>query len=109
MANKFKKNDTVKIITGKDKGKVSKILKFFPKLNKALVSGVNIVKKHTKPSKLNPKGGIEQREMTIHTSNIMHVDPDTNSVSKIGFRLLKDGGKVRYLKKSNGIIDNKKV
>jgi large subunit ribosomal protein L24 len=109
MANKFKKSDKVKVITGKDKGKISEIIGFIPKSNKVVISGVNVVKRHTKPNKFNPEGGIVQKEMPIHVSNIMHVDLKTNSVSKIGFKFLEDGKKVRYLKKTGELIDNKKV
>jgi large subunit ribosomal protein L24 len=109
MANKFKKSDKVKVITGKDKGKISEIISFIPKTNKVIVGGVNVVKKHTKPNKFNPEGGIVQKEMPIHVSNVMHVDLKTNSASKIGFKFLEDGKKVRYLKKTGELIDNKKV
>ena len=109
MANKFKKNDKVKVITGKDKGKISEIINFITKSNKVILNGVNLVKRHTKPSKLNPEGGIVQKEMPIHISNIMHIDPKTNSVVKIGFKFLEDGKKVRYLKKTGELIENKKV
>ena len=109
MGNKFKKNDKVKVITGKDKGKVSEIVNFIPKSNKVILNGVNLVKRHTKPSKLNPEGGIVQKEMPIHISNIMHIDPKTSSAVKIGFKFLEDGKKVRYLKKTGELIENKKV
>ncbi len=109
MANKFKKSDKVKVITGKDKGKVSEIVSFIPKSNKVILNGVNLVKRHTKPNKLNPEGGIVQKEMPIHISNIMHIDPKTNSAAKVGFKFLEDGKKVRYLKKTGELIDNKKV
>ena len=79
MASKFKKNDKIKVISGKDKGKVSKILKVMPKINKVLIEGVGIVKRHTKPNKLNPEGGVIQKEMPINVSNIMHLDPKTNA------------------------------
>ncbi len=109
MANKFKKNDKVKVITGKDKGKISEIINFITKSNKVILNGVNLVKRHTKPSKLNPEGGIVQKEMPIHISNIMHIDPKTNSAVKIGFKFLEDGKKVRFLKKTGELIENKKV
>ena len=109
MANKFKKNDKVKVITGKDKGKISEIINFITKSNKVILNGVNLVKRHTKPSKLNPEGGIVQKEMPIHISNIMHIDPKTNSAVKIGFKFLENGKKVRYLKKTGELIENKKV
>ena len=109
MANKFKKNDKVKVICGKDKGKIAEIISYFPKDNKVILGGVNLVKRHTKPNKLNPEGGIIQKEMPIHISNIMHIDPKTNSVTKIGFKKTKNGNNARYYKKSGELIDNKKV
>ena len=109
MASKFKKDDRVQVIYGKNKGKVSKILKVIPKTNKALIEGVGIVKRHTKPNKLNPEGGIISKEMPIDMSNIMHVDPKTNAVTRIGFKLTDQGQKVRYSKKSGELIDNKKA
>ena len=109
MASKFKKDDKVQVICGKDKGKVSKILKIIPKANKVLMEGVGIVKRHTKPNKLNPEGGIISKEMPIDMSNIMHVDPKTNTVTRIGFKLTDEGKRVRYSKKSGELIDNKKA
>ena len=109
MASKFKKNDKIKVISGKDKGKVSKILKVMPKINKVLIEGVGIVKRHTKPNKLNPEGGVIQKEMPINVSNIMHLDPKTNATTRIGFKFTDDGKKVRYSKKSGELIDNKKA
>jgi len=101
--NKFKKGDKVKVITGKDRGKISQITKLFPKLDKILLHGVNVVKKHMKPNKSNPEGGIIRKELPIHFSNVMHIDPATNVVSKIGFRFLPNGRKTRYFKKSNNL------
>jgi len=108
MANKFKKNDVVKVLTGKDKGKISSITKSYPKADKLLVKGVNVVKKHIKPSKIVPNGGIISKEMPIHISNVTHIDPITNKPVKIGFRTLEGGKKARYFKVSGKLIDNKK-
>ena len=109
MARKFKKDDKIKVISGKDKGKVSKILKVIPKTNKVLIEGTGIVKRHTKPNKLNPEGGIIEKEMPIDISNIMHLDPKTNATTRIGFKFTDDGKKVRYSKKSGELIDNRKA
>jgi len=106
MANKFKKNDKVKVICGKDKGKISTILLSIPRNNKVLLSEVNVVKRHMKPSKNNPEGGIVLKEMPIHVSNITHIDPSTNLASKIGFKIDGSGKKVRFYKKSGALIDN---
>ncbi|GAB4163435.1 MAG: 50S ribosomal protein L24 [Rickettsiaceae bacterium] len=100
---KIKKGDKVKVITGKSKGKIGDVLKVFPAENKLLVSGVNLAKKHTKPSQVS-EGGIVQKELPIHVSNVSHVDPKTNEVTKVGYKFLEDGKKVRFAKKSGEII-----
>ncbi len=101
---KIKKGDKVAVITGKDKGKQGQVVSVLPKVNKAVVSGVNIVKKHTKASR-DSEGGIITKEMPIQISNLSLVDPKTNSITKVGFKILKDGTKVRYAKKSGEILD----
>lgn len=100
---KVKKGDKVKVTTGSSKGKIGDVVKVFPKENKVIVSGVNVVKKHTKPSKFS-EGGIIQKELPIHVSNISHIDPKTNEVTKIGYKMLESGKKVRFAKKSGEII-----
>lgn len=100
---KVKKGDKVIVTTGKYKGKIGEILKVIPKDNKAVVSGVNVAKKHTKASQFS-EGGIIQKEMPIHISNISHVDPKTNKPTKVGYKVLEDGTKVRYAKKSGEIL-----
>ncbi len=100
---KIKKGDEVIVITGKNKGKKGQVLKILPKENRAVVSGINVVKKHTKPSKVS-EGGIIQKELPIHISNIAHVDPKTGVPTKVGFKILADGSKVRVAKKSGEII-----
>ncbi|MDA9163306.1 50S ribosomal protein L24 [Rickettsiaceae bacterium] len=100
---KIKKGDKVKVITGKNKGKVGDVIKVLPTENRLVVSGVNLVKKHTKPSQTS-EGGIVQKELPIHISNVSHVDPKTNEVTKIGYKTLDDGKKVRFAKKSGEII-----
>tara|TARA_X000001036_G_C20635866_1_gene789059 strand:- start:454 stop:777 length:324 start_codon:yes stop_codon:yes gene_type:complete len=102
MASKIKKGDNVFILTGKDKGKTGKVLKVIKNStiqDKVIVEGVNIVKKHTKQS-ASQKGGIESVEMPIYISNLSIVDPKTSKPSRIGFKILKDGKKVRFAKKS---------
>ncbi|WP_341763943.1 50S ribosomal protein L24 [Candidatus Tisiphia endosymbiont of Beris chalybata] len=101
---KVRKGDAVVVITGKNKGKKGTILKILPKENKAIVSGVNIVRRHTKPTQAS-EGGIIAKELPIHISNIAHVDPKTGSSTKIGFSILEDGTKVRIAKKSGEVID----
>lgn len=100
---KIKKGDEVVVITGKNKGKKGKVLIVLPKENRAVVSGINLVKKHTKPSQ-NSEGGIIQKELSIHISNIALVDPKDGNTTKVGFKVLKDGSKVRVAKKSGEII-----
>ena len=95
---KIRKGDTVKVIAGsyKDKGKVGKVLKVFPKENKVIVEGINIIKRHTKPSQKLPQGGIIEKEAPIHVSNVMYYSTKFNVTSRIGFKYLDDGTKVRY-------------
>jgi len=100
---KIKKSDTVKVITGKSKGKVGDVLKVFPSEKKLIVSGVNLAKKHTKATQTS-EGGIVQKELPIHISNVSHIDPKTNEITKIGYKVLEGGKKVRFAKKSGEII-----
>ena len=100
---KIKKGDRVKVITGKSKGKIGKVFKVFPDISKLLITGVNLATKHIKPSKTS-EGGIVQQELPIHVSNVSHIDPKTGAVTKIGYKTLEDGKKVRFAKKSGEII-----
>ena len=100
---KVRRDDEVIVITGKYKGQKGKILKVFPEENKALVSGINVVKKHTKATQTH-EGGIISKELPIHISNISHIDPKTGEHTKIAFKILEDGTKVRVSKKSGEII-----
>ncbi|AFB29286.1 50S ribosomal protein L24 [Rickettsia rickettsii] len=100
---KVKKGDEVVVITGKHKGKKGKILKVFPEDSKVIVSGVNVVKKHTKPNQMS-EGGIITKELPIHISNIAHIDPKTGNPTKVAFKFLEDGSKVRVAKKSGEVI-----
>ncbi|WP_442602735.1 50S ribosomal protein L24 [Paenibacillus sp. KN14-4R] len=100
-----KKDDMVFVITGKDKGKKGRILAAYPRQNRVLVEGVNMVKKHTKPSQLNPQGGIISKEAAIHVSNVMLVDPKSGKPTRVGYKTLDNGDKVRVAKKSGEVID----
>ena len=100
---KIKKGDKVQVITGKFKGKVGDVIKVFPSDNRAVVSGVNLAKKHTKPTQTS-EGGIVQKELSIHISNLSHIDPKTNEITKVGYKILEDGKKVRFAKKSGELI-----
>ncbi|MCH2630978.1 MAG: 50S ribosomal protein L24 [Nisaea sp.] len=104
MSSKIKKGDNVMVMTGKDKGKTGEVLSVLPAKERLLVRGVNIVKRHTKPSQTAP-GGIIERENAIHISNVALVDPTSNKATKIGFRILEDGRKVRFSKSSSEILD----
>ncbi|MBE3569030.1 MAG: 50S ribosomal protein L24 [Bacillales bacterium] len=99
-----KKGDKVMVISGKDKGKTGVILAAFPKKNRVIVEGVNIVKKHAKPSQLNPQGGIVSQEAPIHVSNVMPLDPKTNEPTRVGYQIV-DGKKIRIAKKSGQPLD----
>ncbi|EAG7532360.1 50S ribosomal protein L24 [Listeria monocytogenes] len=99
-----KKGDKVKVITGKDKGKSGKVLAAFPKKDRILIEGINMVKKHTKPSNVNPQGGILNVEAPIHVSNVMLIDPKTGEPTRVGYEV-KGDKKVRVAKKSGEVID----
>ncbi|MDQ0163581.1 50S ribosomal protein L24 [Bacillus alveayuensis] len=99
-----KKGDKVMVIAGKDKGKQGVILEAYPKKERVLVEGVNIVKKHAKPSQANPQGGIISQEAPIHVSNVMPLDPKTGEPTRVGYKIV-DGKKVRVAKKSGEILD----
>jgi large subunit ribosomal protein L24 len=98
MASKIRKGDTVEVITGKDLGKRGEVLRVDPGKCKVLVQGVNQVYKHLRPSREHPQGGRIQKEMPMAVSNVMVVDPKTDKPTRVGFRLLPDGGKERYAK-----------
>ena len=101
---KLKKGDKVIVITGKDKGKTGEITKVLVKESKVLVSGINMVKRHTKPSQENA-GGIVSKEMPIHISNVAFIDPKTSKATRLGVKVDKDGRKVRVAKKSGEVVD----
>ena len=87
---KVRKEDNVVVIAGNYKGKTGKILKVFPKKNRIIVEGVNIRKRHTKPSQQNPQGGIVEKELPIDASNVMVIDPKTNEPTRIGKKIIID-------------------
>ncbi|ANZ99013.1 MULTISPECIES: 50S ribosomal protein L24 [Carnobacterium] len=99
-----KTGDKVKVITGKDKGKEGVILKAFPKKDRVIVEGINMMKKHQKPNSANPQGGILETEAPIHVSNVMLIDPKTNEPTRVGFKV-EDGKKVRVSKKTGEVLD----
>ncbi|MGD0866570.1 MAG: 50S ribosomal protein L24 [Rhizomicrobium sp.] len=104
MGVKIRKGDRVIVTTGRDKGKKGEVIKVFPKEDRALVSGVNVAKRHQKQTaKL--QGGIVNKEAPIQLSNLAHVDPKSGEATRVGFKVLNDGRKVRFAKKSGEVID----
>lgn len=101
---KLKKGDKVIVLAGKDKGKRGEILQVIPSENRAVVRGVNQVKRHSKPSPQNP-GGIQTKEMPVHVSNLAIEDPKDGKPTRIGFKLLTDGTKVRIAKRSGETLN----
>jgi large subunit ribosomal protein L24 len=93
---KIKKNDFVEVITGKNRGKRGKVLRVIPEKDRLIVEGVNILKKHERPTARNQQGGITEKEHPIHASNVMLVDPKTNDRTRIGRRVLQGEGRTRY-------------
>ncbi len=104
MSAKIKKGDKVVVLAGRDKGKVSEVLSVAPKDEKAIVRGVNMVKRHTRQSQTT-EGGIISKESTIHLSNLAIADPKTGKPTRVGFKTLEDGRKVRFAKASGDLID----
>ena len=105
MVARIKKGDRVMVLTGRDKGKTGEVLKMFPSDDRAVVQGVNMVKRHTKPSQAAGGGGIVEKEATIHVSNLAHLDPSDNKRTRIGTKKLEDGRRVRFAKRSGEVID----
>ena len=104
MASKLRKGDNVKILVGKDKGKTGEISKIFPKTNKAIVSGINVVIRHTKQTQNSPGGKIS-KESPIDLSNIALIEKESSLSTRIGFKYV-DGKKVRYSKRSGEILND---
>ena len=101
---KMKKGDRVVVITGRDKGKQGEILRLLTKRSRAVVQGVNMIKRHTRAGPQGA-GGIVEKEATIHLSNLAHIDPKTDLPTRVGFKFLDDGRKVRFAKRSLEVID----
>jgi large subunit ribosomal protein L24 len=104
MAFRLRKNDLVQVMTGEFKGKTGKIIKVFPEKSRALVEGLNIVKRHTKPNRKNQQGGIVQKEAPLRLSNLMLVCPKTGKPTRTGVSVLEDGKRVRFSKKAKETI-----
>jgi large subunit ribosomal protein L24 len=105
MAAKIRKGDKVQVLTGKDKGKRGEVLRVLPTENRAVVQGVNVATHHTKPKGMGQPGGIERREAAIQLSNLAVIDPKSDKPTRVGFKVLEDGKKVRVAKASGEVID----
>ena len=103
---RIKKNDTVRVITGEDRGKEGKVLKVFPDKGRIIVEKVNLIKRHTRPSKLVPQGGIIEKEAPINATNVMLVCPSTGKPTRIGSEVLADGSRARVSKKSGEMLND---
>ena len=101
-----RKNDNVVVMTGKDRGKKGRVLKVLPEKNRVVVEGVNAIKRHTKPNPgKNVKGGIVEREASLHASNVQLVCPECGKATRVGRKILGDGRKVRICRKCEGVVD----
>ena len=106
LASPVRKNDTVAVITGRDRGKRGRVLRVLPDKTRIVVEGVNFVKRHTRPNpQKNVKGGIVEREAALHASNVQIVCPNCGAITRAGSRRLDDGSRVRICRKCNGAID----
>jgi large subunit ribosomal protein L24 len=105
MAAKIKKGDKVVVLTGRDKGKRGEVRSVSPTEGRAIVEGVNLVKRHTKPSAQHAEGGILTKEAPIQLSNLAVADPKDGQPTRVGFKVLEDGRKVRFAKRSGDLID----
>ncbi|ALA16156.1 MULTISPECIES: 50S ribosomal protein L24 [Chelatococcus] len=104
MAAKIKKGDKVVVLTGRDKGRSGEVVQVMPKEERALVRGVNIVKRHQRQT-ANQEGGIISKELPVHLSNLAVADPKDGKPTRVGFKVLEDGRKVRFAKRSGDLID----
>jgi large subunit ribosomal protein L24 len=104
MAARIRKGDEVIVISGRDKGKKGNVLKVIPDNDRVLVQGIHMAKRHQQQTQTQ-QGGIIEKETTIHVSNLALIDPDGGSPSRIGFRFLEDGRKIRYAKRSGEVVD----
>jgi large subunit ribosomal protein L24 len=105
MAAKIRKGDRVQVLAGKDKGRQGEVIRVMPEAGRALVQGVNLVKKHEKPQGMGRPGGIQEKEAGIDLSNLALLDPKSGKPTRVGFKVLEDGKKVRVAKASGEVID----
>jgi large subunit ribosomal protein L24 len=101
---KIKKGDNVVVISGRDKGKQGEVLRVFPAESRLVVQGVHIARRHTRQS-MRDQGGIVEKELTIHISNVAHIDPSSGKPTRTGYKFLEDGRKVRVARRSGEVLD----
>ncbi|HUC10050.1 MAG TPA: 50S ribosomal protein L24 [Stellaceae bacterium] len=101
---KIKKGDNVVVISGRDKGRTGEVLRVFPSEARVIVQGVHVARRHTKP-RMGEPGGIVEKELALHISNVAHVDPASGKPTRIGYKVLGDGRKVRVARRSGEVID----
>ena len=104
MAARIKKNDSVMVIAGKERGKTGKVLRVFPARDRALVERLNMVKRHIKPRSPQDSGGILEKEASVHLSNLMLVDPQDGRPTRVGFKIV-DGRKMRVSRRTGNVLD----
>jgi len=101
---KIKKGDNVVVVSGRDKGRSGEVLRVFPAEGRVLVQGVNVAKRHTKP-RMGEPGGILEKELPLHISNVAHIDPASGKPTRVGYKVLGDGRKVRFARRSGEVIE----
>jgi len=101
---KIKKGDNVVVISGRDKGRAGEVLRVFPQEQRLIVQGVHVARRHQKPRFGDP-GGIVEKELTIHVSNVAHVDPQSGKATRVGYKFLEGGRKVRVARRSGEVLD----
>jgi large subunit ribosomal protein L24 len=101
---KIKKGDNVVVISGRDKGRTGEVMRVFPTDGRVIVQGVNIARRHTKP-RMGEPGGIVEKELALHISNVAHLDPASGKPTRVGYKTLGDGRKVRFARRSGEVID----
>ena len=101
---KIKKGDNVVVISGRDKGKQGEVLRVFPTESRLIVQGVHVARRHTRQS-MREQGGIVEKELTIHVSNVAHIDPASQKPTRVGYKTLDDGRKVRIARRSGEVLD----
>jgi large subunit ribosomal protein L24 len=105
MAQKIRKGDRVQVLTGRDKGRQGEVIRVMPAEDRALVQGINLVKRHQKATGIGNPGGVTEKEAAIHLSNLALLDPQSGKPTRVGFKVLEDGKKVRVARASGEVLD----